>query len=324
MKDSTKRPPILATKLLQAFLRHDLIEEVTGDLEENFNIQANRHSLVRARLNYWYHVLNYLRPFALRKKKYASPNPYDMFRNYFKVGFRNLNKNRGNSFINIGGLALGMAVAMTIGLWIHDELSYDQYHANYSDIAQVLQQSTFNGDRGTGNAVPRPFENALRAGYGADFKYISMSSWTGEHILSVGDHFIGKIGNYYQEDFPEMLSLKMVSGTRRGLHHPSSILLSQSTAKALFGEKEAINQTLQIDNKYDVKVIGVYEDLPYNTTFHELDFMASWELYTTEDWVKETLTNWGDNSFQMYVQVNAGADMKAVSEKIKKIKFNYF
>ena len=104
--------------------------------------------------------------------------------------------------------------------------------------------------------------------------------------------------------------------------YPSSILLSQSTAKALFGDQDAINQALRIDNKYDVKVIGVYEDLPYNTTFHELDFIASWELYITEGWVKEALTNWGDNSFQLYVQVNPGADMKAVSEKIKKVKFD--
>jgi putative ABC transport system permease protein len=322
VKDSTKRPPLRATKLLQALLRHDLIEEVTGDLEENFNLQVERHSLMRARLNYWHQVLKYLRPFALRRKKYASPNPYDMFRNYFKIGFRNLNKNRGYSFINIGGLALGMAVAMTIGLWINDELSYDQYHDNYRDIAQVLQQSTFNGNRGTSRALPRPLETALRTEYGADFKYISMSSWTGEHILSAGDRFIGKTGNYYQEDFPEMLSLKMVSGTRKGLHDPSSILLSRSTAKALFGDRDPINEALQIDNKHEVKVIGVYEDLPHNTTFHDLAFMASWELHAAEDWVKQALTTWDDNAFQMYVQVNPGADIKAVSEKIKKVKFN--
>src|SRR5687768_10418581 len=112
-----------------------------------------------------------------------------MFRNYFKVGFRNLKKNRGYSFINIGGLALGMAVAMTISLWIHDELSYDHYHDNYKDIAQVLQHATFNGYRGTSSAMPRPLENELRTGYGTDFKYVSMSAWTGEHILSIGDHF---------------------------------------------------------------------------------------------------------------------------------------
>lgn len=307
---------------MQSFLRHDLIEEVTGDLEEKFYLQVRHRSLMRARLNYWLQVLNYLRPFALRKKKYASPNSYDMFRNYFKVGFRNLNKNRGYSFINIGGLALGMAVAMTIGLWINDEVSYDRYHENYRDIAQVFHHATRNGTRITGNAMPRPLEAALRTGYADDFKYISMSTWTGEHILSVGDRSIGKIGNYFQEDFPEMLTLKMIHGTRKGLKDPTSILLSQSTAKALFGDGDAIGQPVRIDNKYDVAVTGVYEDLPYNTTFHDLDFIASWELYITEDWVKNALTVWGDNSFQTWVQVNPGADMKSVSGKIKKIRYN--
>jgi ABC-type antimicrobial peptide transport system permease subunit len=299
------------------------VDHIEGDLIEVYRQRLKKITKRKADTKFIIDVLLLFRPGIIKPVEgYKNLSNYDMFRNYFKVGFRNLNKNRGYSFINIGGLALGMAVAMTICLWIYDELSYDQYHDNYRDIAQVLQQSTFNGDRGTGTAVPRPFENALRTGYGADFKYISMSSWIGEHILSVRDQFIGKTGNYYQEDFPAMLSLKMVSGTRSGLREPSSILLSQSTAKALFGDQDPINQTLQIDNKYDVKVIGVYEDLPYNTTFHELDFMASWELYITEDWVKQTLTNWGDNSFQMFVQVNPGADLKAVSEKIKKVKFN--
>lgn len=299
-----------------------MIEEVTGDLEEKYYVQLKRGSVMRARLNYWFQVFNYLRPFVLRRKKYRSPNSFDMFRNYFKVGFRNLSKNGVSSFINVSGLAAGMAVAMTIGLWMYDELSYDQYHANYPEIAQVLQQTTFNGVRETGSAVPRPFENVFRTEHGADFKYISMSSWPGEHILSANDHFVSKIGNYYQEDFPEMLTLKMVSGSRKGLHDPSSILLSRSTAKALFGNLDAINKSLRLDNRYDVKVIGVYEDLPYNTTFHQLDFMASWELYITDEWVRQTEANWDENSFQMFVQVNPGADLKAVSEKIKKVKFN--
>ena len=92
-----------------------------------------------------------------------------MFRNYISIGLRNLNKNRGNALINIGRLALGMAVAM-IGFWIHDELSYNHYHEYYKDVAQVLQHETFNGVRTTGNAVARPFESAFRTGYSADFK----------------------------------------------------------------------------------------------------------------------------------------------------------
>jgi len=316
-------PPQLLLRFFQWYCHPKMRGYIEGDLLEVYKRRFKSSGKRTANIRFMIDVLLLFRPGIIRKfSGFNNVNNYAMIKNYFTVGWRNLLRNKGYSFINIGGLALGMAVAMAIGLWIVDELSYDHYHDSYRDIAQVLQQSNFNGYRDTGSAVPRPFENALRTGYSADFKYISMSSWTGEHILSAGDRIIGKKGNYYQEDFPEMLSLKMVSGTRKGLHDPTSILLSQSTANALFGATDAVNRTLQIDNKYDVKVVGVYEDLPFNTTFHELDFMASWELYITEDWVKQTLTNWDDNSFQMFVQVNPGADMKAVSEKIKKVKFN--
>src|SRR5260221_4651973 len=120
LKSRTPIPPQFAKKLLTWFLRDDLAEEVHGDLEEKFVAMVKNKSLLRAKLNYWYQVVNYIRPFAIRKKKSRSSNHYDMFQNYFKIGFRNLTRNKGYSFINIGGLAIGMAVAMPIGLWIYD------------------------------------------------------------------------------------------------------------------------------------------------------------------------------------------------------------
>jgi ABC-type antimicrobial peptide transport system permease subunit len=244
-----------------------------------------------------------------------------MFKSYFKIGFRNLWKNKGYSAINIGGLAVGMAVAMLIGLWIYDELTFDTYHDHYEDVAQVLQNQTFNGTKGTQSAIPRPLESALRNNYGSDFKYLSMSSWTGDHILSFGENKISKTGNFIQPDFPEMLSLKMLKGSRQGLKDPTSIFLSESTAKALFGSADPINQAMRIDNKMDVKVTGIYEDIPHNTSSNELQFLACWDLYlTTENWLKEAATQWGNNSFQMFVQVAPGADMATVSEKIKNVK----
>jgi ABC-type antimicrobial peptide transport system permease subunit len=113
----------------------------------------------------------------------------------------------------------------------------------------------------------------------------------------------------------------MIKGSRKGLHDPTSILLSASTAEALFGKSDPINQTIRIDNSADVKVTGVYEDLPYNTSFRDLQFMASWELFITrEPWIKESLTNWGNDAFQMMVEVAPSADMNSISEKIKLVK----
>ena len=186
LKPKKNKPPKLARKLLDSFLRDDLAEEVHGDLDEKFYSLLKNKSPYRAQLNYWYQVIHYLRPFAIRKSKTTNLNHYDMFQNYFKIAFRNLNRNKGYSFINIGGLAIGMAVAMLIGLWMYDELSFDKYHENYDRLAQVMQNQTFNGTKGTQNSIPRPLEFALRNTYGSDFQYLSMATWTGDHILTFG------------------------------------------------------------------------------------------------------------------------------------------
>jgi ABC-type antimicrobial peptide transport system permease subunit len=316
-----KIPPQLARRLLLRFLRSDLAEEVQGDLDEKFHSLLKRKSLRHARLNYWYQVLNYLRPFAFQKSQLFTLTNVAMFQSYFKIGFRNLLRNKAYSIINIGGLAASMLIAMLIGLWIYDELSFNKYHPHYDDLAQVMQHQTFNGVKGTERSIPRPLVHAIRNSYGSDFKSLSMCTWSGDHILSHGEQKISKEGNFFEEGFPAMISLRMIKGTSKGLGDPSSILLSETTADALFGTTDPINQIIKINNRSDVKVVGVYEDLPYNTTFRDLDFMASWELFITlDDWVKEAAEAWGNNSFQLYVQVAPGADMKSVSEKIKKIK----
>jgi ABC-type antimicrobial peptide transport system permease subunit len=316
-------PPQVAQRLLLRFLREDLAEEVQGDLEEKFYVTLKAKSQFRANVNYWYQVLNYLRPFAVQKIKSGNLNQFAMFQNYIKIGYRNLIRNKGYSFINIGGLAVGMAIAMLIGLWIYDEGSFNMYHANYSRIAQVMQHQTFNGRRNTGVGVARPMEKALRTIYGNDFQYISIGTWTSNNILSYGERKVSLSGNFFQADFPEMVSLQMIKGSRSGLKDPSSIMLSASGAKALFGDEDPMNQSIRIGGDTDVKVTGVYEDLPYNTTFKELKFIAHWELFVNaENWVKQAEDDWGNNSFQLFVAVAPNADMDYVSTKIRKVKFD--
>ncbi|GAB3916393.1 ABC transporter permease [Larkinella terrae] len=248
-----------------------------------------------------------------------------MIQNYLKIAFRNLTKNKGYSAINIGGLAVGMAVALLIGLWIYDEFSFDQYHENYDRIAQVMQQQTLNSEVKTSPAVPIPLARELRNSFDADFKHLVLSSWTNRHVLTFGDAKFTRTGNYMSPEAPAVLSLNMRKGTWKGLNEPASILLSESTANALFGKADPLGKMMKIDNKLDVKVTGVYEDLPYNTELRDLRFIAPWELYVAStDWVKTAQDNseWGNNSFQIFAQISDKADMGAVSAKIKNIKSN--
>jgi len=246
-----------------------------------------------------------------------------MIKNYFKIAWRNLIRSKGYSIINIGGLAVGMAVAMLIGLWVYDELTFDRYHKNYDRIAQVMQHANFNGKWETQVANPALMGPELRAKFGSDFKYVVQASWPGNHLLSVNDKPFSKPGNYFDWEAPEMLTIKMLKGTRAGLKDPYSIMLSASAAESIFGKEDPINKTIKLDRNYDVKVTGVYEDLPGNTSFRDLKIMLPWKLWQIQNpWVKEMKEPWGSNFSQTFVQIADNADMKKVSAKIKNIKLN--
>src|SRR5687768_11408641 len=232
-----------------------------------------------------------------------------MIKNYLKVAWRNLIKSKGYSVINVGGLAVGMAVAMLIGLWIYDELSFNKYHKNYDRIALVMQNVTNNGEVQTVPVVPYPLAADLRKNYGNDFKYVVMAGGGGDHILTAGEKKLSKRGTYFESQAPEMLTLKMLRGTWDGLKEPASILLSQSVAKAFFGDADPMDKLMKIDNKLDVKVTGIYEDLPYNSTLHEISFIAPWDLYfNNTEWIKTAKDPWRPNAFQIYIQLDANAD----------------
>ena len=246
-----------------------------------------------------------------------------MIKNYFKIAWRNLIKSKGYSAINIGGLAVGMAVAMMIGLWVYDELSFDKYHKNYDRIAQVMQHANFNGKIETQISNPALMGPELRNKYGSDFKYVVQSSWTGSHLLSVGDKHFTKVGNFFEADAPEMLTLKMIKGTREGLKEPYSIMLSASAAESIFGKNDPINKTIKLDRADDLKVTGVYEDLPDNTSFRELKIMLPWELWLIQNqWSKTLDEPWGSNFSQTFVQIADNTDMAKVSAKIRNVKLD--
>lgn len=246
-----------------------------------------------------------------------------MIRNYFKIALRNLLKNKIYSFINISGLAIGMAATMLIGLWIYDELNYNNYFENNTTIAQVFQHESANNIIDTGPAIPRPLEFALREGYADNFKHIIMSSWEQPRYIRFGETNIYRRGNAMQEGAPEMLNLKIIEGIKDGLKDKNSIMLSESSSKTLFGSTSAVGKIVKVNNQDDLIVTAVYEDIPDNNSFNDMDYLIPWEYYiTTQSWLQRAKTAWGNNSFQMFVQINDNTSMEAVTSKIIDVKKN--
>lgn len=242
-----------------------------------------------------------------------------MIRNYLKLAWRNLTRNKVSSMINIGGLAVGMSVAMLIGLWIWDELSFNKYHQNYDHIAQVRSRLVYRGEVGINSSVQYPLATELKTNYKDNFKHIVMASWDVDNILSAGEKKLSRTGLFMDPDAPEMLSLKMIHGSRGGLKDVNSIMLSASTAKAFFGDKDPVNQVMKINNKLIVTVTGVYEDLPLNTQFKDLKFLAPTALWILDNpWISgKTMTDWNNHFLKIYVEINPNTDFDKVNARIK-------
>ncbi|MBD2701183.1 ABC transporter permease [Spirosoma sp. BT702] len=317
-------PPRFAHWLLTRLHPNDTLEEVEGDLDELYTYWHERAGRTQATLRYLLNVVSVLPPFVRRRKRElyhqnaSSLHPI-MIRNYLKIAWRNLAKNKVYSAINIGGLAVGMAVAMLIGLWIYDELTFNQYHQNYSRVAQVMRHEWFDGRKETGGqSSPIPLGTELQTAFGDEFSYVVLSTKPVNYIIASGDAKFNQSGRFMEAGAPELLTLRMVQGSRAGLHELNTILLTETLAKKLFGDENPINRIVTIDTQVNVKVTGVYEDLPTNSEFRGTSYIAPFDLYgSLNTWVKDARDNWGDKSFPIYVQIAPNKTFEQVSARIK-------
>ncbi|HEX5172357.1 MAG TPA: ABC transporter permease [Cyclobacteriaceae bacterium] len=318
-------PPKRALKFLRWFCREDFIEEIEGDLTEIFEKQYEV-SPQKAKIKFAWNVIKYFRPEFIKSfRNHYQPNSYDMYKSYFKIGWRNLMKDKMHAFINIAGLSMGMATAILIGLWMYDELSYDKSFENYDRIARVIQNVTNNGEVQTWRGVPYPLAEELRNNYGSDFKHLAMAVNLGDyHTITIEDSSNKKLkstGGYFEKEMPEILSLNMLQGQRNALDDPSSVLISASAAKAYFGNDDPIGKVFRIDEMQPLKVAGVYKDFFKNSTFANLDFIASWDFwYHSNADLKNMTDPWRPNFVMLFAQLNDNADFENVSAKIKDAK----
>lgn len=318
MKTQQHGPPEVFHRFFRWFCHPGLLNYIEGDLLELYNERLKISGKRTANIKFITDVLLLFRPGIIRPANgIQSVNNYAMFKSYFKIGWRNLLKNKGYSLINIGGLATGMAVAILIGLWVYDEVSYDKNFTNYHRIARVMQNQVFDGQVQTWFSQAMQLGPELRNTYGNNFEHVVICTFPEDHKLAFEEKSVAKSGCFMEPGIAEMLTLKMVSGTHAGLKDQNSILLSQSTAKALFGEEDPMDKIIKVDNRFDVKVTGVYEDLPDNSSFSNLNIILPWQLIAGE---LENRVQWGNSWFQCFVQIAEQADMHAVSANIKDAK----
>jgi uncharacterized membrane protein YdcZ (DUF606 family) len=252
-----------------------------------------------------------------------------MLKSYFTLALRHFRQNKMHAVLNIAGLSAGMAVTILIALWIVDECSYDKYNPAYDRIARVMQTGTLDGSRYTESSMPIPLAEELGTRYGSAFKYVVPSYWARDYVLATGDGAgdkkVTQRGRFMDIQAPYLLSLQMLEGSRDALKDPSSVLLSASAVKDIFGAADPIGRTMKIDNRMPVKVGGVYEDLPANSNFSNVHFIAAWKLLLSSDdpAIKPFQTDWGWDATEIFVQLADRADAGHASTLIRNSTYDH-
>lgn len=242
-----------------------------------------------------------------------------MIKNFFKVVYRNLLRNKGFSSINIIGLAVGMAAAILILLWIQDEKSYDGFHVNKDRIYEVWNNVSFDGKTTNWNTVSALTGPALEKDVPEVERAVRVSP-NDQSLFSVGDKKMMKSGLTVDTGFLQVFSFPMLKGdATTALNDVHSIVLTQKAAKSLFGDEEPIGKVIKIDNSENFTVTGILKDLPTNTRF-DFEYLLPWSSLKPR---AGTDFGWSDNSTPTFVLLKPNVSYTAAAAKIKDLKQHY-
>jgi predicted permease len=233
-------------------------------------------------------------------------------RNFLKTTVRSLLKNKAYSFLNIAGLAIGIACASIIFLWVQDELTFNHSFQKRNNLYVIYENQTYEGKVSTFHATPGPMAQSLALDI-PGIKKAARSGGTGDILFSLGDKTINEKGDYADAEIFSILKLPFVYGSAdNAFHDVHSVVINTTMAKKFFGDTNPVGKTLKMNNEQDFTVTGVIKDLPKNSTlqFHWLAPLN--DINPKKPWMKD----WGANWAHTYVELEPTADVNAVNKKL--------
>ena len=236
-----------------------------------------------------------------------------MLKNFLKVAIRNLWKHKGYSFLNIFGLAMGMACSLLILLWIRDEKSMDNFHANGDRLYSVFERQYYDGKIFAGYFTPGVLPDEMKKVL-PEVEMACGTNWGENMTFQAGDKILKENGGEAGADFFRMFSYPLLAGTTEtALATPASMAISRKMAVAFFGSPQAaIGKTIRNENRRDMTVMAVFEDMPGNAS-PKFDFLLNWYAYLDDNgWAKQ----WGNNGPQTLLLLRKDADVAAFGRKI--------
>ena len=297
------RPPKLAEKILSRLQYDDVWKTTLGDFEEYYFYLVKKEGVKGANKWYWQQVIRYA-PSKIIHKIYWG---IAMFKNYLKIAFRNIRKNKGYSFINISGLAVGLASFLLLGIYISHELSYDTYHEDSDRIYRIVRDAPDENYMGSSwfGVNPMPLSIVLAD----DFEGVEHSTAFSEveSLIKVDQYSFYESGIHTDLDFFEVFTISWIIGEPSlSFKNPESIIITESLSRKYFGEENPIGKSVFFDSDDDEPlertVTGLIEDLPTNTQL-KLDFIIP--SYSIDDYERAS-TYWFNNNEFSYIKIKPG------------------
>ncbi|MEM9896406.1 MAG: ABC transporter permease, partial [Bacteroidota bacterium] len=319
-KKEVGKPPKTADRFLEWFCKDEWLEPLQGDLEEQYEIDRSRFSVLKSNALYWRNIINLLRPFVWKRKHFNS-NYAIMFQNVLKLFSRQIKRNPSQNLISIIGLCIGFCVVFLTVLWINYQLSFDRFHSHLENIYEVKTNST--GSDGviqtSSGAIFEVFEEAqAKIPEIQDVtRIISNWRWPSEQCLKVDENkdCLYSKGIFADTSFFKVFDFKIAAGAKNPLQNPKSIALSESVAKKLYPNENPVGKTYLVDNHFAVTITAIYYNVPSNSSL-QFDFIAPLELAYSL-WGRKA-ENMKEYSFKTFIRADDYTS-QIVEDKITKL-----
>jgi len=327
MKKGNKiSPPAWGIALFKSYCRNELADSILGDMQERFHKEAIKRGATRAKFNFILSIFSFINRHTLRGRsgRKTKSNSTAMFRNYLLITFRNLKKRPVFSFINIFGLALGLASCMIIYFYVQHELGTDQFHSKADRVYKVSGIFESGNSRRTTMRTPPALAPHIK-GRISGIERVTRMRYADEHIFGVGDHVFSMDQGFYADSvFLDVFDFELQMGNpQTALRDPNSIVINEATAIMLFGNENPMGKFIRFNNEKDLEVTGVFKEFPGNTHF-KFDYLMSFNTFVVPEGYLADLTSWGWTGFHTYILLSPNVNTAEIEADINDIfKANY-
>lgn len=313
MKKTPLYPPGFSRWILKHFFRKEDLLYRLDDFDEVYDELCQKKGISYAKRWYRLQVIKSIPQFL----NFSLFRSFAMLKNYFLIVLRNSKKQKGYTFINISGLAIGMTCFILLSIYLKSELSYDAYHNNRDKIYRLVSKITFGDDVQTLYESMSPTGDLLSDNIPEILKFVRFGQVSRTQVSYNGSHFLEEKIFYSDNSVFDIFTFEFISGNpKTALSKPYTIVITENTAKKYFGNKTPIGERLIFNNDKEYTVTGIIKNVPQNSHF-VFDMLGSFETLRSED--KESVEQWGRSWFPTYILSNRNINLKILESKIQPV-----